>query len=417
MTDYMQPGVGRVRISIEPDGSYALDRTGTIGNFFDLRTLEAAPTFGQAMVPDARVVQRFFERTKDQPGFDRPSFELRSYFTGYGSAINAAASVTKTRQMQVLEAIVGGYDSPGAGSLVASGASTTGCVVTTGQGSRFKPGGIVWVQVGTDYEPTKVKTVSTDTLTFAWALSGTPSVGAVILNSLHAFPEEPSVAQTSLQVLWEAAINREHIFLLLGGQATGLALSMNLGEMATWTATCAFARDMHDDDIATPQGGSAIAAATYDGGEPTVITKGGLLFAPVAGTTRTHICYSSLAFTPNLTHAPIPCASGVQGIRQMWRQRGEAPTMQFTCPVEGTNAKTWRAARDAGTLYHALAYGGGGAGDFRAIECGTVQIMDVVEADSSGLRGVTVTVKCLEDANSTDQTTSFRRAPFRLVSA
>lgn len=418
MTDFMQQGIGRLRISIEPNGSYAVDRTGTIGNFFDLRWFEAAPNQTQAMAANPIVVQRYWERTKDQLGFERPVFELRSPFTGYGSAINAAASVTKTKQMTVLEAILGGYSNPGAGSLVASGASSTGCVVTAAQGSRFTPGGIIWVEVSGAYEPTKVKTVSTDTLTFAWALSGTPSVGAVILNSLHAFPEEPSVAQTYLQALWEAAINREHIFLLRGLQATGFALSMSLGEQATWTASLAGAAFDHDDDIATPQGGSAISAATYDGGEPTVITKGGLLFGPMASTTRTHICYTSLGFSPNISHAPIPCASGTNGIREMWRLRGEAPVLTFTCPIEGTNAKTWRAARDAGTAYHALAYAGGAAGDFRAVECGTLQITDVVEADGgNGLRGVTVTCKALEDSNSTDQTTSFRRAPFRLVSA
>ena len=123
-----------------------------------------------------------------------------------------------------------------------------------------------------------------------------------------------------------------------------------------------------------------------------------------------------MSFAPNITHAPIPCASGTQGIREMWRQRGDAPVLTFTCPIEGTNAETWRAARDAGTAYQALLYGGGAAGDFRAIECGTVQITDVVEADGgNGLRGVTVTCRVLEDANATDQTTSFRRAPFRVV--
>lgn len=418
MTDFMQTGIGRVRYSIEPNGSYAIDRTGTIGNFFDIRTMEATPTFSQAMVADGRIVQRYFERTLDVLGFDRPSFELRSYFTGYGSAINAAATVTKTKQAQVLEAICGGYSSPGAGSLVASGASTTGCVVTTGQGGRFTPGGIVWVENSAgNYEPTKIKTVSTDTVTFAWALSGTPSVGAVILNSLHAFPEEPSVAQTYLQILWEAAINREHIFLLCGMQATALSFAMALGEQPTWAASLSGAQDIHDDSIATPQGGSAIAAATYDGGEPTVFRKGGLLFGPMAATTRTHVCFSSLTFNPAIVHAPIPCASGTQGIREMWRQRGEAPTLSFTAPIEGTNAKDWRTARDAGTKYHALAYAGGGAGDLRGVECGTLQITDVVEAESNGLRGVTVTCKALEDENSTDQTTSFRRAPFRLPMA
>lgn len=415
MADFMTPGIARVRFYVEPDGSYAADHTGTIGDFSDIRALDATPTFGQAMTPDATIVQRFFQRTKDVLGFDRPSYELRSYLVGSGQTINAAATVTKTAQAKVLEAILGGYTLPGAGSLVASGASTTGCVVTAGQGGRFTPGGIVWVQVGTDYEVTRVKTVSTDTLTFAYALSGTPSVGAVILNAMHIFPENPSVAQTSLQFLWESATNREHVFLLLGMQATGFALTMALGEQPTWSATLAGAKDMHDDEIATPQGGSAITAATLDGGEPTVFTKGGLLFTPAAGTTRTHVCFSSFAFTPGITHAPVPCPSGTNGIRQMWRARGEAPSFQFTVPIEGTNAKTWRAARDAGTLYKGLVHCGGSAGDFRAIDFGTVQIMDVAEADSGGLRGVTVTCKCLEDNDSTSQSTSFRSAPFRIA--
>lgn len=413
--DLMSAGIARLRYYIEPDGSYAVDHTGTIGDFADVRALDATPSFAQAMTPDATIVQRYFQRTKDVLGFDRPSFELRSYLVGSGQTINAAASVTKTAQASILEAILGGYNLPGAGSLVASGASSTGCVVTAAQGSRFTPGGIVWVQVGTDYECTRVKTVSTDTLTFAHALSGTPSVGAVILNAMHVFPEEPSVAQTSLQLLWESATNREHIFLLLGMQATGFALAMALGEQPTWTATLAGAKDMHDDDIATPQGGSAISAATLDGGEPTVFTKGGLLFTPAAGTTRNLVCFTSFSFTPGISHAPIPCASGTQGIRQMWRQRGDAPSFGFTVPIEGTNAKTWRTARDAGTLYKGLVYCGGSAGDFRAIDFGTVQIMDVAEADAGGLRGVTVTCKCLEDNDSTSQSTSFRRAPFRIA--
>lgn len=417
MTDFMQPGVGRLRYSIEPNGSYAVDRTGTIGNFFDLRFMEAEPKFGQVMAPDQRVVQRFFERTKDQPGFDRPSFELVSHWCGYGSAINAAASVTKTKQAQVLEAIIGGYVSPGAGStIVNAGSDTDTIVVASGHGTRFTPGGIIWVtNAAGDLDVTRVKSISSDTLELAWALSATPAQSAVILNAMNLYPEEPSVAQTYLQLLWEAAINREHIFLLLGMQATGLAFSMNLGEQPTWTASLAGAKDMHDDDIATPQGGSAIAAATYDGGEPTVFRKGGLLFEAQSVTTRTHVCFSAFSFSPGIAHAPIPCASGTQGIREMWRQRGEAPTFTFTCPVEGTNAKTWRTARDNGTVYHALAHCGSVGGDLRAAEFGRCQILDVVDADSNGLRGVTVTCKVLEDDSSTDQTTSMRRAPFRLA--
>lgn len=413
---FMQPGVGRVRVGIEPNGSYAVDLTDDMNDLLDLRTTEASVTFGQQMLADASIVQRYWQRRLDVLGFDRPSFELASYFVGSGQTINAAASITKTTQIKMFEAILGGYLSPGAGSTVAASPSptTTSFTAASGHGSRFTAGGHVWVQIGTSYEFNVVKTVSTDALTFKWAFSSAPSTGAVVLNSLHAFPEEPSVAQTSLQVLWEAAYNREHIFLLKGGQATTFALNMALGEQPTWTASLAFATDVHDNDIATPQGGSAIAAATFDGGEPTVFTKGGLLFGPIADTARTLIDYTSVSLTPNVTHSPIASPHGTQGIRLMWRERGEAPTLQFTCPVEGTNAYDWRAARDAGTKYQCAHFCGGSAGDFRAWEAGTVQIMDVVEADAGGRRGVTVTAKVLEDENATSQSTSFRRAPLRL---
>lgn len=414
---YMQPTVGRVRVGIEPNGSYAVDLTDDMNDLLDLRTLEATVTFGQQMLSDASIVQRYFQRRLDVLGFDRPSLELQSYFVGSGQTINAAASATKTTQIKVLEAILGGYTLPGAGSTVAGSPSptTTGFTVASGHGSRFTPGGHVWVDIGGVYEFNVVKTVSTDALTFKWAFSAAPSSSAVVLNAMHAFMEEPSVAQTSLQVLWEAAVNREHIFLLKGGQATTFALNMALGEQPTWTASLAFASDVHDNDIATPQGGSAITAATYDGGEPTAFTKGGLLFGPIASTTRTLIDYTSVSLTPNVTHSPITSPHGTQGIRMMWRERGEAPTLQFTCPIEGTNAFDWRAARDARTKYQCAHFCGGSAGDFRSWEAGTVQITDVVEADAGGRRGVTVTCKVLEDENATSQSTSFRRSPLRFA--
>lgn len=411
-----QIGVGRVRVGIEPNGSYAVDLTGTIGNLLDLRTMEATVTFGQQMLADQSIVQRFFQRRLDVLGFDRPSYELQSYYVGSGQTLNAAATPAQTAQMYVLEAILGGYASTGAGSTVAASPSptTTTFTVGSGHGTRFTPGGHVWVDVGGTYEFNVIKSISTDALTFKWAFSAAPTASAVVLNSLHAYLEEPSVAQDSLQLLWEAAVNRDHIFLLLGGQATAFALSMALGEQPTWTASLAFAKDMHDDDIATPQGGSAIAAATFDGGEPTVFTKGGLLFGPIASTTRTLIDYTSVSLTPNVSHSPIASPHGTQGIRLMWRERGDAPTLTFTCPVEGTNALDWRTARDAQTKYQAAHFCGGSAGDFRAWEAGTVQITDVVEADAGGRRGVTVTCKVLEDENATSQSTAFRRSPLRL---
>lgn len=415
---FSQTGVSRLRYSIEPNGSYSLDRTGTIANFADIRHMEAPPKLAAEMVPDASNVQRYWQRTNDQVGFDRPTIDLKSYFVGSGLTLNAAGTTTKTKQMELFESIFGGYSS-GAGSLVVASPSptTTSFSVTTGQGTRFTAGDVIWVLVGGNYEVTRVATVTTDALTLAWALSAAPATGAVVLGSLRAWLEEPFVAQTSIQLLWEAASNRDLIFLLLGMQAASFTLDLGFGTAdATWTASLAGNRWLHDSAIATPQGGSAIAAATYDGAPPTRMLKGQVLFGPAAATTRTLYKASKFSVTPNVKHVPIvaPTLDG-SGIVQMWRDRGDAPTFEMEFPSESTTLKTLRAAQRSQTLYKALAFGGSGPGDLRAVDCPTVQILDVQETPVNGLRGVAVTAKCIEDQTSTDLSTSYRRSPLRVV--
>lgn len=415
---FSQTGLSRLRYSIEPNGSYSVDRTGTIANFSDIRHMEAMPKLSAEMAPDTSNVQRYWQRTLDQVGFDRPSFELKSYFVGSGLTLNAAGVATKTKQVELLEAIFGGY-SGGNGSLVVASPSptTTGFSVTSGQGTRFTAGDVIWVQLTTGYEATRIASVTTDAITLAWALSAAPATGAVVLGSLRAYLEEPYVAQTSIQLLWEAAANRDRIFLMLGMQASSFALDLGFGSSdATWTATLAGNRWLHDSAIATPQGGAAIAAATYDGAPPTRMLKGQVLFAPSAGTTRTVMKATKFTVTPNIKHDPIvaPTVDG-SGIVQMWRTRGDAPVFEMEFPDEGTTLKTLRAAQRAQTTYKALAWGGSGPGDFRAVDCPTVQLIDVQEAAVNGLRGVNVKAKCLEDATSTDQSTAYRRSPLRVV--
>lgn len=412
---FAQTGIARLRVGIEPNGSYGIDLTGTIGNLTDIRFMEAAPVLGQTLIKDEAAVQRFTQKRTQQLGFAKPTYELGSYLCGSGQTLNAASTPTQTTQSKVLAAILGGYSGSAAGTAYVSNVGAV-VTVTATHGARFAPGSVVWIQMtnGT-YEPNIVRANAASTITLTWLMSGTPTPAGVILNSQHCYLDDPATSQTSLQALWESQ-NREHIYLLCGLQATALSFDLTLEAQTKWSASLAGNRYLHDDAIATPQGGSAIAVATFDGGEPTVTQKGGFLFGALSSSTRTHVCCSDFAFTPAVSHAPVACASADGGISQMYRVRGDAPSVSFATYIDGTNAFDWRAAMTAKTLYKGLWYALGSPGSQKAISMPTMQIVAVDEAgDVGGLRAVKVTCSLQENQDPAAPASAFERAPYQVA--
>ena len=89
---FAQNGIARLRIGVEPNGSYGLDLTGTIGNLTDVRFMESTPVLGQTVIKDEATVQRFTQRRAQLFGFSKPTFELSSELCGSGQTLNAAST-------------------------------------------------------------------------------------------------------------------------------------------------------------------------------------------------------------------------------------------------------------------------------------------------------------------------------------
>lgn len=410
-------GLQRVRAYVEPNGSYGIDGTGTMASFFDLRFNKAALERGVEALPDMSVVQRMHQRRLTKFGFQRPALDLEGPLVSTGQELNASTTATKDALSKVFEAMVGGYvcgNSSTSGSAVASGGTTTGATVTTSHGGRFHPGTLVGVETGSGtglFNVVRIATVSSDALTWTPALPASAATGAKVIQAQQIYPNDlnPSVA-TWLQFLLEGE-DRDDIWLARGMQGP-LSIAWALGQNAMWSSKLAGAAWSHDDDIATPQGGAALALATLDGSGPIPIKSGSAVLSPASGTLRTLPIVDDIELNIAGNWQPVPSHNGVEGIAEMAFTRAEQPTVSLAVRLEDEG---WTDIRIAETYYRLLLQAGNVGGRMLAFEAPKMQLIGEPEdIEKNGLRWQKLTFALHEDDGSTDQTTALRRAPWRL---
>lgn len=412
-------GIARLRVLRDNWATASVDGTGTIGNLLDVRVMEAEPTLGLATFRDQRVVARLTERPLDSIGFKSGGLQLTGHLVSTGTAADASTAVpTTTLWDAILYAIAGGSETPGTGgqgSLVAAGTSVQQIDVTASQGARFSEGSIVLVETGVStglYQAARVQSVSTDTLVFAVDLSFTPSVGARVLNTRVVY-EANTTGDETLQFLWEGE-DRDDIWLLMGCFCGDLQISWQSGQELTWSTTITAADWEHDDNIATPQGGSALASATHTGSGPVIAKAGNAVFGPNtgAGSTRVTPAIDAFTFTPNLTRQVIESLNGVNGIGGHERVRAEPATLVVELPFTD---ETYHDARDARTEYYFMAQAQNVGGSTVVLECPSLQIVNVEKFLRNGLRYLRLTCMCREDSTITSPATGVETATWRLA--
>jgi hypothetical protein len=405
--------LGRLRVYVEPAGSYAVDHAGTIGDFADLRFTQAELVPGVAVLPDESVVQRVHQRRLAQFGFKNVAVNFAAPLCSTGVAYDSAASPAKDSTSKVIEALIGGY-AAAAGSAVASGASATGVSVTAAQGARFPAGYLAAIESGSGTgrigSIVKIKTRSTDALVFASAAHGTPAVGAKVYNAQQLYPASilPSVA-TSLQMIREGE-DRDLIWNAMGLQGA-LTLEWPIGGFATYGAQLAGAKWLHDDDIGTPQGGAALAVQTLDGSSPIPITDGSIVLSPISGTLRTLPTIMEMTITTGYTWQPVPSYNGVEGTAQMALVRGAQPVVSMLVLADD---ESWTDVREAKTKYRMVAQAGNVPGSTLGLEVGTMHLIaEPTMEERNGLTCWRLTWGVLEDEDcgtaSTDQERAFLR--------
>lgn len=404
--------IRRVRVMVE--SSIGADGTGTIGDLDDIRITQVErPSSPQEFIADGRVRSKRVLAPPSNLGWRRGQLTVGGQLVSTNTEYNASATPAQDALSIVLGAIMGGQ-ADAAGSLVASGSSATGVTVTSTQGDRFPEGTIVGVETGVAsgiFVCTAIDTRSTDALTFTHSVGFTPAVGAKVINSDMFFEtDQPS---GTLQWLVEGE-NRNDIALYIAAQGN-LGINWPLGQEITWTSQQMFANWIHDDEIATPQGGSAMSVYTVPGSRPIIGRSGSIVFTPTSGTTRTTPNVAALTFDPSITWQMVEGwgDTAVQGVVGYERVVGQP---MATIQVPGTTAgETYKDAMDAGTTYRLFAQAGNAGGSMLALHLPTVQIVGIADASVNGLDYVTLSLMCLPDAGLTDQSTDLLRAPYRLA--
>lgn len=390
------------------EGTYGTDATASLGSFFEIKSEAAAPSLADARLTDERIKQRLFDKPMDYFGFRSSKLSVKNSLVSTGTALTNSATYAATQLSQLLDILTGyGKNTPGPGSLVASGASATGVTVTATHGSRFAIGTLISLTdaAGNAYVR-KIKSISVDALGWDKALPFTPAVGSAVVNS-ETFV--PGTGAPSLQVLYEGE-NRNDIWLLLGGQGS-LSIEWVLGQAPKYSVDLEFPKYLHDDDIASPQGGSALASATYDGAGLQVAGNGGIYFAPMTPTTLVQPKIDKVDISLGMKWLREEALNGIEG-QSGWMLMPETPTVTLELPFDDESYWDARAAR---TKYSLMLQAGTVHGSVVAVEFPCLQIVDTSEAvDRNGLRYQKLVCQALEDENASDKSTIYRRAPWRI---
>lgn len=377
----------RVRVSVEPAGSFGVDRTGTIANFADLRFNIATLAPNTTIVNDEAVRQRLHQHRIKQHGFRRGTLDISGDLVPLGTAYAPGSTPAQDTLSKVLESMLACTAIRGAGGTVQASPSptTTGFSVALGEGAEFTQGTMILVETASSsglYELTAIDTISTDAITLDVALSFTPAAGCKVLNAETVYLGTAAVgSQTSLQFLVERE-NRGDIFALMGCQGP-LSIEWPLGGRPRWSAQLQGAERVHDDELGTPQGGSALAAATLTGGTPVLCTAGGIVLTPYSGTTRTLPTIAEIAFNIGAAWTMVDSYNGVEGWAQPVFTPGEQPTVNTTVLA---SAEEWFDAFHARTQYKLLAQAGNTPAGAVGIFCPQLELIaEPVEIDRGGV--------------------------------
>lgn len=380
----------RVRVSVEPAGSFGQDRTGTIGNFTDLRFNSATLAKAQAVVADEAMVQRLHHRRPGHHGFKSATIDVAGDLVPLGTAYAPGSTPTQDTLSKVLESMLATTAQRGDGGTVQASPSptTTNFSLDTGEGAEFAEGQLIAVETAAGsnvYALSFIESKSTDAITLGIALPAAPASGCKVLNCERVGLGDAAVnAQTSLQFLVEGE-NRGDIFLALGAQGP-LAIEWPLGGLVRWSSQYQVASWLHDDEMATPQGGSPIAAATLTGGTPVVCAAGGVVLSAEGGTVRTLPTVAEIAMTLGASWQPVDSLNGGDtGGKAQWAfVRGEQPTVTMLVLA---SAEEYLDAFAARTQYRILTQAGNRAAGMVATLWRDMELIAVpTEEDRGGLQ-------------------------------
>lgn len=332
----------------------------------------------------------------------------------YGTQYDKDASPAEFWLSKMLKSAFGAH-TQAAGSLVASGAATTGCVVTGGQGSRFTAG--TWVAVetggsGGTLEPVLITSVSTDTLTWKPSTSGTPFVTGKIINSdTFTFGETFSTSYYLQGV--DVGDTTNHAWSCKAGRTDALDLTTERGALLRAQQTMMFA----DWDGPTTADTITAAAATDPTASHMALAGATTLLQDKTTLTRTHYPFESLKISMTPGHVHTPELGGTGGTTNVFhlgsRIRG---AVEIKCRADVARDTTDWVSRTELQAIVIVPYGSGTSRRFVIYDMGTFVLVGKPNiTDDGGRRVMTLRGNLKLDERCAAQTTAPQRSPLRIA--
>lgn len=329
-----QVGQRRVAIFEEPDGSYAVDHTGTPGDFLDLPIVHGSLKVNPGFQMKDPMTQKQYLLSHDKlvPGRQRPTVSFDIVLAPLGTAFGASTTTFDTDDsaiLRMLKIVFGGFDGGvNAGSAVAGTPSNAYTIpVTTGHGSRFTAKTVVGlVDSNGRVEHRKILSKSTDDLNLYHGGTFTPADTSAVYNTCSVWMT--GRPDTTLQMITEGAGTHDR-WKYLGGYCTSANLTLGNDEFPKLSLTFEF---VHMEALSS----QAITLASYLNFSPQWKT-GKLLIAPYSasgGQTATELCAQDRSFGLALQQEPLFCSSAEYGVRRPFRPRVDPPVFTFTIPDE-----------------------------------------------------------------------------------
>lgn len=409
--------VQRLRVSVEPAGSFAVDRTGTLANFSDVPMVEGSAqlTLTQETHNPQQALQNMLDYQEEVIGKKTWTLNFSTPFAPTGVAAGSAVAATVGSIQTLMKTVMGG-EFKGTGSTAATGGWATAGGGNVASGAGFRAGGVAgWRDSSGVLHLRPVRQVSSNTVSLKVRFPSAPASGDVIYSGATYFwTQDPD---TSLQFIVEGYEQQDR-WVLLGGQGTvtpQLALDGTIQQLQ-WAITGVNWLEADEAAGASNLHATNISAATYSRFDP-ITGQSGRLLVQTVGTlalTGASVDASEVSFAPGGTYVQVPSPSGVNGVvRHRLTRASGTPMVSGTFSSYFTGYGRWD---DRDTKADKLVFYQCGVteGKAVAVEAPTVQLTDVQRNDQAGLAGEQVSFKGRVDTGTTEATASdLGRSPHR----
>jgi hypothetical protein len=408
--------VGRLRVYVEPAGSanFAIDHTGTLGDFTDIPMVEQSfgqLTLTQEVLDPGSLVQNQLDYRLEILGKKSWSLTFDIPIAATGTVAGDGVTAVEGPVGLLLKTLWGGVDL-GTGTTVNGTWASASVGNVASSGGLAEGGAILIADSNGELHAREIETITGAAVTVKDAFPFQPTDGSTVYAAATYYPvQDPD---TSLQFIVEGLEGNDR-WVLLGGQGTVTLSTPTDGQIQTMTVTVSGPRWLEGDDAAGSGSleGSDLGSATYANHAP-ISSETGRMRAHTVGNALSgvEIPISAVSFEPQLAYTPVPSPSGVEGVlrHRLTRQNGPALTGSFTKYLED---RTWFGHRDARTALSMAYQNGADTGGVVFITAPTVQVTDVQTVDAGGIQSEQVSFKARLDAETTSSG-DLADAPFRL---